>query len=388
MGGADHDVLYGDAGNDNLSGGSGSDTLHGGDDADTLSAIGANDATFSSNAEDVAGTINVLNGGAGNDRLYGGAGDDQLNGQADDDTLEGAAGYDSLTGGDGNDVLRVGTTTGPNNRGNATDTLVGGAGDDRLITSVPNNTDAAVLTGGQGADSFEFGVHPGDNFTQQYAWSSVAAPDRITDFNVLEGDVIFTGITNGVSAGSAPLAWRGVAAPGFTATVGQSLALASGGAIETRFLEFWTFYDSTADKTVLFMDRDRDGLVDAEDLKLEFDGNLVSNATAALNLGPASFSAGTIILKLGTSGADSNTNPALGNDVDLAYGLGGNDTLDGLEDDTLNGDAGDDVLSGGLDRDSLFGGADHDVLYGDAGNDNLSGGSGSDTLHGAMMLTL
>ncbi len=127
--------------------------------------------------------------------------------------------------------------------------------------------------------------------------------------------------------------------------------------LKPRFLEFWTFYDSTADKTVLFMDRDRDGLVDAEDLKLEFDGNLVSNATAALNLGPASFSAGTIILKLGTSGADSNTNPALGNDVDLAYGLGGNDTLDGLEgDDTLNGDAGDDVLSGGLDRDSLFGG--------------------------------
>ena len=37
----------------------------------------------------------------------------------------------------------------------------------------------------------------------------------------------------------------------------QSLSLASGGAVETRFLEMWTVYDSAADKTLLFMDRNR-----------------------------------------------------------------------------------------------------------------------------------
>ncbi len=240
-GGFGGDSLYGGTGNDSIDGGADGDYLAGGSGADFLDGGAGNDQldasgydTPTTTGSDTAGSVNVLYGGGGNDGLWGGAVDDQLNGQADDDTLEGAAGYDSLTGGDGNDVLRIGATTGANNRGNATDTLIGGAGDDRLITiAYSTQPDAAVLTGGQGADSFEFGIHSNDNFTQQYAWSSVAAPDRITDFNVLEGDVIFTGITNGVSVGSAPLAWRGVAAPGFTAMVGQSLALASGGAIET-----------------------------------------------------------------------------------------------------------------------------------------------------------
>jgi hypothetical protein len=116
-----------------------------------------------------------------------------------------------------------------------------------------------------------------------------------------------------------PVVWRGTATAGFTATVGQSLALAGSDPTDTRFLEFWTFYDIGANKTILFMDRNRDFAVDSDDLRLEFNGNVPLN--------PASFTAGTFTVKVGTSGADSNTSPALSASDDLAFGLGGNDSL-------------------------------------------------------------
>jgi hypothetical protein len=111
-------------------------------------------------------------------------------------------------------------------------------------------------------------------------------------------------------------------------------------------LEFWTFYDIGANKTVLFMDSNSDFAVDANDLRLEFN-DIVPNVPVPLN--PASFTAGTFTVKVGTSGADSNTSPALSANPDLAFGLAGNDSLNGLDgNDTLNGDGGNDTLAGGL----------------------------------------
>jgi hypothetical protein len=108
-----------------------------------------------------------------------------------------------------------------------------------------------------------------------------------------------------------PVVWRGTATAGFTATVGQSLALAGSDPTDTRFLEFWTFYDIGANKTILFMDRNRDFAVDSDDLRLEFN-DIVPNVPVPLN--PASFTAGTFTVKVGTSGDDSNTSPALSAD--------------------------------------------------------------------------
>lgn len=67
----------------------------------------------------------------------------------------------------------------------------------------------------------------------------------------------------------------------------------------------------------------------------------------------------------------------------MAYGLGGNDTLNGsyLGDDLNGGDGNDSILGRGG-ADSLFGGTGTDFLAGDAGNDSLSGGEGNDTLRG------
>lgn len=66
-----------------------------------------------------------------------------------------------------------------------------------------------------------------------------------------------------------------------------------------------------------------------------------------------------------------------------AYGLGGNDTLQGsyLNDD-LNGGDGNDHLAGRGGNDSLYGGTGADALLGDGGHDSLSGGDGNDALQG------
>ncbi len=272
-----------------------------------------------------------------------------------------------------------------------TDTLNGEDGNDQLYLSSGGSWgDKAVLTGGPGADRFVLSRAAADNasdsnFSINYydRFSPVFAPDRITDFNSAEGDLLRSGITNGLGGygGNIPLVWRGAAAAGFTATIGQSMALAGSDASDTRFLELWTAYDSASNTTQLFMDRNRDFAVDADDFLLKFTGNLALNT--------ASFTAGTFSVKVGTAGDDSNTTPALGAGDDIAFSLTGNDTLNSLDgDDTVNGDGGNDILSGGLGSDALYGGTGDDTLNGEDGNDQLHGGTGADTLNGGNGLDM
>ncbi|MBN8088060.1 VWA domain-containing protein [Vibrio vulnificus] len=96
------------------------------------------------------------------DIAHGGGGDDRIYGQGGVDLMFGGSGNDQLYGGEGNDGLRGGT-------GN--DTLDGGAGNDILIGGLGND----ILTGGDGADIFK--------------WVDMEiASDRVTDFNVAQGD--------------------------------------------------------------------------------------------------------------------------------------------------------------------------------------------------------
>lgn len=109
----------------------------------------------------------VVDGGGGNDLLMGGNGKDTVIGEAGADTLAGGDGKDLVQGGDGNDRLYGGSYRGDcerqnghhddhhdrhddhnynhhdDDRGDAPDTLNGGAGDD-------------TLTGGHGPDRFVF----------------------------------------------------------------------------------------------------------------------------------------------------------------------------------------------------------------------------------------
>ncbi|HYD75382.1 calcium-binding protein, partial [Ramlibacter sp.] len=412
-GGLGADALYGGSGNDSLSGGdgddqlfggSGSDTLIGGTGNDHLDAAG-NDTTVQAGSDE--GTTNRLEGGAGNDYLYGAAGDDTLLGEADhdtlagyggadlllggdgddqlyggdgDDVLQGGAGHDRLEGGTGSDVLEGGEGNDAlwgNSGAGAVDTLDGGAGDDLFY----GGGDALVMTGGLGADLFHLFVPGVTSMLGHAGYSPVSSPYRITDFNAAEGDRLHSGFTNG--GGAIPVVWRGRALEGFTATSGQSMAEAGADASDQRFYELWVTYDAGSNRTILFADRNRDFAVDAGDLKLVFDGNLVDNADAALNLSPLVFNEGTFLVKSGTIGADTNSTPQLSELADLAYAFGGDDTLDGLGgNDTLNGDTGNDHLLGGLGNDLLYGGAGDDLLEGGAGSDTIYTGHGSDTAYG------
>ena len=71
------------------------------------------------------------------------------------------------------------------------------------------------------------------------------------------------------------------------------------------------------------------------------------------------------------------------NDDDELHGLGGDDELHGRRgDDRLFGGDGDDEIKGQKDHDHLFGGRGHDALKGGSGNDALFGGAGNDLLTG------
>lgn len=138
--GVDDIDLTGNSASNRLTGNSGKNVLNGGGGHDVLLGMVGND---------------VLRGGSGNDRLLGGLGADVLYGESGNDHLVGDAGSDRLFGGTGADQL---------NGGNGNDRLDGGTGND-------------VLTGGNGADQFVFARGYGR--------------DRITDFDMGEGDMLY-----------------------------------------------------------------------------------------------------------------------------------------------------------------------------------------------------
>lgn len=124
--------------------------VHIGDTANHLQASAENWTGGSGNDFHLGGTGgDTLNGGNGNDVIFGNYGDDTIHGNAGHDILHGNAGNDTLYGDAGND------------------TLIGGQGSD-------------ILNGGTDADTF---VWNAEDFT-------TSAVDRVTDFNMGEGDVL------------------------------------------------------------------------------------------------------------------------------------------------------------------------------------------------------
>ena len=406
-GGGGNDVLYGNAGNDTLNGevgaddlrgGAGDDILNGGDDADGLYGEDGND---------------TLSGGFGGDSLSGGVGNDTVYGGADNDILDevyydGTGGNNLYYGEDGNDSLRVwnlGSTTSVSvldgGAGNdtiesagGTGTLLGGVGTDLLHArsgtwtldggadgdtlhlgsswwSQPNDG-VQTATGGTGADTFVL-----------YTASKWGTIDRITDFSQADGDRLqLSDVANGRTGfsfwplGTTSLIFRGAMDPSLFV---QGAAL-PGSDLGTGFLQFWTV--QSGGNTYLVGDSDGDLVFDDTDFVVRFDGNVTLSTSSFVN--------GTFVAIAGTTGADTLNGSDLVNDQ--LYGLGGNDTVNGLAgddaiyggggDDTLSGGAGNDFIEGGDGLDTVFGGVGNDTLRGNAGNDTLNGEVGSDDLRG------
>lgn len=112
----------------------------------------------------------TLNGAHLSDVIFGQGGNDRIHGRDGHDIVDGGTGNDRIWGERGNDRLLGNRGADKLFGGPGDDTLIGGAGDDTLDGGIGND----VLTGGLKADTFVFGTGYG--------------ADRITDFNVAQGD--------------------------------------------------------------------------------------------------------------------------------------------------------------------------------------------------------
>src|SRR5215212_4192238 len=122
----------------NKIGTNGPDTLKGTNAADKLLGKGANDVLFSLAGRD------ALLGEEGKDWVLGGKDSDNLTGNSGNDLVNGDFGPDKIVGGEGKDYLIDGER-----RGGATDTLIGGEGNDVLdLINKPAKRDVVTCGGG------------------------------------------------------------------------------------------------------------------------------------------------------------------------------------------------------------------------------------------------
>jgi Ca2+-binding RTX toxin-like protein len=380
IGTATDDVIQGLAGNDVISGAAGNDYLEGGDGADTL------------------------NGDAGDDTMSGGAGSDTLNGGLGFDTAEFSAaranyviftnqltGVTSVTdlragGGDGVDVLTVveqlrftdQTIVLPNylTTGNdiytgsaadetiygldGSDTINGAGGSDTIYGGLGNDT----LDGGLGNDKL-IGGGGNDIYTVD------AAADVVIELAGEGTDLVQSSVTYGLSAEVENLTLTGAAAiDGLGNTLANTLTgnaannVLTGGAGNDRIvgglgIDTAVFSGNAANYSIA---------VDVANGSVLVTG--IGGVDTLVGVEQLQFAdqlmAAPVIL---TAGNDTYNGTA---NADIIYGLAGNDTIGGL--------AGNDFIDGGDGANSLNGGDGDDTLFAGAGNDILTGGAGVDTV--------
>lgn len=127
------------------------------------------------NGDRTSDASSLIQSGKGNDLVLAFAGNDTIEAGNGNDTVEGMSGRNHILGGAGNDLLKSGVHR---------SRLEGGSGQDHLMADLRKGA-AHQLTGGSGADMFEFtGMRP-----------SHAARVTITDFNPGEDRLVIGGTT-------------------------------------------------------------------------------------------------------------------------------------------------------------------------------------------------
>lgn len=173
QGNAGNDELFGGSGDDTLDGGAGNDRVYGGQGSDTIGDGGGSNYLRGDEGDDSLNGgpgFDDINGNMGADTASGGQGEDWVVGGKDDDRLSGGDAFDLVYGNLGNDTIAGDAGDDIVRGGQQDDLLSGGAGNDFLSGDRDNDT----ITGGAGADIFS--TH------------GEAGIDRVTDFNLAEGD--------------------------------------------------------------------------------------------------------------------------------------------------------------------------------------------------------
>ncbi|HWT99953.1 MAG TPA: hypothetical protein VN229_20120 [Terriglobales bacterium] len=441
IGNSANNTLTGGDGNDTLNGGAGNDTLIGGLGDDTYVVDSKSDVIVEASGEGtdtvlasitysiasyayvenltLTGTAaingvgnaqdNIITGNSGNNSLVGGAGDDYLDGGAGADTLDGGAGDDvfivdnvgdhvieSISGAaGGTDEVRSSVSFSLASLANVENLTLTGSGN---INAIGNTLDNVItgnsgnnkLTGGAGADSFQFSAFgDGDDVITDFEKTT-----DILGFNSAL-DVNSDGILDDLEAAISSVTDLG-AGKDVIVTFNNGHTLTFTGAGTGSITDIANLVTSTGTQIVSYVDSD----------------TIASAVSYSLTANPTIHK-----LVLTGSGNIDGTGNALDNTI---TGNSGDNTLDGgIGADTLIGGSGDDTYivdnAGDVVTEGASGGTDEvrasvsytlaanvenltltgsgaingtgnsldNIIIGNSGANTLNGGAGDDTLYGA-----
>jgi Ca2+-binding RTX toxin-like protein len=229
---------------------------------------------------------------------------------------------------------------------------------------------ADTLEGGSGNDEFRFFLFRTD--------SALATHDTVLDFEgagVEGGDEIHISVSSYLSF-RGEIAIAPVAGSSFGGTGNPNTVAAQAGA-GNNLLD--VFYTVSEGNTWLLFDDDDNGVLDATDSAIKFDG------VHAFTVEDFTESTQRNFVTAGTPKSDAMSGTE---DDDILFGLAKNDVILGL--------GGSDEMYGGAGNDYLDGGTGYNFMHGDGGNDTLTlkdstnggdafGDEGNDTLIGSDM---
>ncbi len=385
---------------------SGTSTLRGGEGNDTLWASGGGGLLDGGPGTDVAGESADVNMSVTDTHLFGrdtntlqGIEAARLVGGPTNNTLD-ASGFTlgpvTIEGGDGNDSI-VGS--------NQNDSLDGGAGNDTLSVTGDSdvnlsnwicnsaatgfdwamNFEAAVLTGGPGANRFDMStfdgpvtIHGGDGNDTLIGSNGNDSLDGGlgTDVVLDSGDADFT-LVDTLLTGSGQDTLSSIEAAELYGRNSANRLDASGFTVGPV-----TLVGRDGDDTLIGSPQS-DWLEGGAGNDSVVGGGGTDTVVGVLSpIAPA----GTLVL------SDTSLTGALGTDTlsqieqGSLVGGPGDDTLNAnaftLGPVTLAGEAGNDILAGSAGNDSLAGGDGNDSLFGGIGNDRLDGNNGNDYVKG------